>query len=60
MDPKKEIVIVYDFENENFPLNYTFDDEVPVNIYGGELKIDFRVIKEMLIATFGEDYGVEL
>ena len=60
VDPKKEIVIVYDFENENFPLNYTFDDEVPVNIYGGELKIDFRVIKEMLIATFGEDYGVEL
>jgi Uma2 family endonuclease len=55
VDPENEVVIVYDFENERFPLNYTFDDKVPVNIYGGELEIDFSIIKKKLNELFGEN-----
>ena len=53
VDPINETVIVYDFENERYPLNYTFEDKVPVNIYGGELAIDFSIIKRKLKDLFG-------
>ena len=53
VDPRNETVIVYDFENERYPLNYTFEDKVPVNIYGGELAIDFSIIKRKLKDLFG-------
>jgi Uma2 family endonuclease len=54
IDPENETVIVYDFKNERYPLNYTFKDKVPVNIYNGDLSIDFRIIKKKLIKLFGE------
>ena len=53
VDPINETVIVYDLENERYPLNYTFEDKVPVNIYGGELAIDFSIIKRKLKDLFG-------
>ena len=53
VDPRNETVIVYDFENERYPLNYTFEDKVPVNIYGGELAIDFSIIKRKQKDLFG-------
>lgn len=53
VDPDSETVTVYDFENENFPLNYTFHDAVPMNIYGGDLVIDFEEIRGRMIGFFG-------
>jgi Uma2 family endonuclease len=51
VDPDEEIVIVYDFDNNNLNIRYTFDDEVPVAISGGELKVDFRLVKKSLEAA---------
>jgi Uma2 family endonuclease len=55
IDPENETVIVYDFKNERYPLNYTFKDKVPVNIYNGDLAIDFSIIKKKLNELFGEN-----
>lgn len=44
IDPKAGTVMVYDFEHDNFPIHYTFDDKVPVSISGGDLVIDFSDI----------------
>ena len=52
VDPEGETVTVYDFENENFPIYYSFDDAVPVNIYDGDLTIDFKVLREKLRKFF--------
>ena len=51
VDPKEETVTVYDFENNNLNVRYSFDDEVPVAISGGDLKIDFKKVKESLEAA---------
>ena len=48
VDPDEEEIIVYDFENNRLNIRYTFDDEVPVAISGGDLKIDFKVVRERL------------
>ena len=42
IDPRDKSVIVYDFEHEDTVNTYTFEDEVPVTIYDGELRIDFK------------------
>ena len=52
VDSEGETVTVYDFENENFPIYYSFDDAVPVNIYDGDLTIDFKVLREKLRKFF--------
>ena len=45
VDIKKRCVITYFFEDENELLSiYGFEDEIPVQIYDGELKIDFKEI----------------
>lgn len=46
VDPMKKRVFVYDFENEDFPTVYTFEDVIPVQIFDGRCKIDFREIYE--------------
>ena len=51
VDPKEEAVIVYDFENDVLNKRYSFDEEVPVAISGGDLKIDFKLVKESLEAA---------
>ena len=45
---KKRIVTVYYFEEDKEPCTYTFKDKVPVRMYDGKLKIDFKVIEEQL------------
>ena len=50
VDPATEKVIVYDLRSEygfNIAL-YTFEDKVPMNLYDGELVIDFTEIKRAL------------
>ncbi len=53
VDPATEKVIVYDLRSEygfNIAL-YTFEDKVPMNLYDGELVIDFTEIKRALQKT---------
>lgn len=48
VDPKKEKVIVYIFEEESDVFLYGFDSEVPVSIYQGKCRIDFqRVVRDL-------------
>ncbi|MBR5337430.1 MAG: Uma2 family endonuclease [Lachnospiraceae bacterium] len=37
-------VIVYDFENDISPVIYSFDDTIPISIWDGACKIDFKEI----------------
>lgn len=46
VDSRKKLVTVHDFEHERKPVVYTFQDRVPVRIYGGELEIDFAEVYE--------------
>lgn len=39
VDLKFERVLVYSFESGDYPIIYSFAEEVPVGIYGGELSI---------------------
>ena len=48
VDPKNEKVMVYVFEEDYLPTQYSFDDTIPVGIYGGECSIDFSRIKKRL------------
>ncbi|MBO5302841.1 MAG: Uma2 family endonuclease [Lachnospiraceae bacterium] len=48
VNPEKEFLLVYVFEESQLPTIYRFEDEIPVHIYDGELKIDFKDIKEHL------------
>lgn len=43
VDEKKNRITVYDFVHEESE-EYTFEDQVPVGLYQGELKIDFSKI----------------
>ena len=45
IDPDKQQVMVYDFEDDSFPRIYGFDADIPVAIYGGDLRIDMDVLK---------------
>ena len=46
IDPESCTVTVYDFQNGRFPLNYTFEDDIPVNISGGECTVNLRTLRE--------------
>ncbi|MCI9169284.1 MAG: helix-turn-helix domain-containing protein [Dorea sp.] len=48
IDTQKEKVVAYCFEEEIFPALYGFDSEIPVRLFGGELKIDFSPLREVL------------
>lgn len=49
VDVKKKRVVTYFFENEDELLSiYGFEDEIPVQIYGEELKINFKEIAEQI------------
>ena len=49
VDAKREKVVCYNFEGEDYPVIYSFDDIVPVHIYDAKLEIDFSQIKERLL-----------
>lgn len=49
VDPKKKIVIVYFFTEEDYDITlYNFDNEVPVSIFDGECKVDFKEIYDYI------------
>jgi len=39
---EEQYVLVYDFTKADFPTEYDFDDEVPVGIWDGNCKVNFR------------------
>ena len=48
VDPKKEKVIVYIFGEESDVSLYGFDSEIPVGIYQGDCRIDFkRIVRDL-------------
>lgn len=51
VDLGRETVVCYFFEGEDYPVMYTFRDQVPVRIFEGKLNIDFSQIKENLENT---------
>ncbi|EET61829.1 hypothetical protein BRYFOR_06021 [Marvinbryantia formatexigens DSM 14469] len=53
IDPDKKQILVYDFEREGYPVIYGFDDEIPVRIFEGECKINFREIHDYLKEIYG-------
>ncbi len=48
VDPKRETVLCYFFEGEDYPELFTFADTIPVHIYEGNLQISFADIKSRL------------
>lgn len=48
VDLQKQKIIVHHLEADDFPVIYTFDDQIPVRIYDGSLTIDMRPIRDML------------
>ena len=52
VDPDKKHIIVYVFEESELPTIYGFDSEVPVAIFGGDCKIDFKEIYEYILFLY--------
>ncbi len=48
IDPDRKKVVVYDFEHDELPVSYTFDDTVPLRISEGKCRVDFSVISKAL------------
>ena len=46
--PDDKAVIVYEFEKSDIPVQYSFEDTVPVGIWNGECRIDFKKIYEKI------------
>ncbi|MDO5134306.1 MAG: Uma2 family endonuclease [Eubacteriales bacterium] len=49
VDPDRKTVLVYDLEHENYyPGKFSFEDEIPILISGGECSIDFsRILRRI-------------
>ncbi|MBR4776115.1 MAG: Uma2 family endonuclease [Lachnospiraceae bacterium] len=43
---EEQSVLVYEFAQSDFPTEYDFDDEVPVGIWDGKCKVNFRELYE--------------
>ena len=50
--PKQSKIIVYFFKKSSKPIEYTFNDIIPVNIWDGKCTIDFKLISERLDYLF--------
>lgn len=48
IDPENEAVLVYDFESDDYPNYYSFEDRIPERISNGKCEIDFAEIKKNL------------
>jgi len=46
VDPKDRVVRVFFFEEDDFPVTYSFDDRIPVRISEGKCVIDFKEIAD--------------
>ena len=53
IDPEKKRVTVYDFEHDELPVSYTFNDKIPLIISQGECSVDFVKIDVLLERYFG-------
>lgn len=53
IDPDKKKILVYDFAGEEYPIIYGFDDVIPVRIFDGACKVDFREIHDYLREVYG-------
>ncbi len=42
IDPDELSILVYEFEKSDFPVTYSFNDEVPVGKWNGKCLIDFK------------------
>ena len=48
IDPDKLQIVVYDLEHDEFPVNYTFSDKIPVKIWDGKFSVDFNAVYEYI------------
>lgn len=48
VDPEKKRVLVYCFEQDEFPTLYSFEDTIPAGIFHGECKVDFSEVYEYI------------
>lgn len=48
IDPDKLRVLVYDFDQDNYPAIYGFDSKVPIAVWNNECEIDFREVYEYI------------
>jgi len=55
IDPEQEMVLVYDFSKEVYPVIYGFQDKIPVGIFDDHCIIDFHPIKQSLQSLFPEE-----
>lgn len=55
IDPKKKLLIVYDFKEEGMPCIYPLKGQVGLSIYDGDLKVDLDVIAEIIKNYYIED-----
>lgn len=55
VDPEKRKIIVYDLGSNEIPSIYGFDSCVPVKIFGGGCRIDFREISEYISFLYEKD-----
>lgn len=46
---EEKSVLVYDFTKSDFSTEYSFDDKVPVGIWDGKCKVNFRKIYEEIV-----------
>lgn len=46
IDPKRQKVLVYRFQKEEYPVIYGFDSQVPVGIWDDGFAVDFREVYE--------------
>ncbi len=48
IDPDWKQITVYDYQTEAPPAVYSFEDQIPVGIFGGDCRIDFKEIYEYI------------
>lgn len=53
VDPQNEEIWVYQFEKGVPPETYSFEDQIPLGISGGEITVDFKSISDRLHRLFG-------
>ena len=54
VDSRDRRIVVYDFEHDDIVGMYTFEDRIPVMIFGGDLEIDFTQITNYLNDLLGD------
>lgn len=55
VDPVKRSLLVYNFEEGDWPTIYGFDDKIPVHIFPEECEIDFSEIHEYIRFMYEQD-----